>query len=200
MATVWTWKVNYNLPWRLQYIGDARSMVSSTKESYRHGWSGASWAAEMEECGFSSTLDSRWFYYKSQMQWTCCSKTYCFPCWVSTLVFFFGEWEHLCFYVLEPCNLLFDIKGTHRIFQMKFGLWILKHCWNSWRLRSFSTWPTLQYEMAISLWGLERKSYGSTVIIMSRWQGVSTVVVANIDSLTGSGITWTSENIWEKCS
>lgn len=30
-------KVNYNLPWRLQYISDARSMGLSTKESYRHG-------------------------------------------------------------------------------------------------------------------------------------------------------------------
>lgn len=29
-------KINHNLPWRLQYISDAKSMVSSTKESYRH--------------------------------------------------------------------------------------------------------------------------------------------------------------------
>ena len=30
-------KVNYNLPWRLQYVSDARSMRLSIKESYRHG-------------------------------------------------------------------------------------------------------------------------------------------------------------------
>lgn len=101
-------------------------------------WSGASWIAEIKGWGFWSTLDSRWFYYKSQMLWTYCSKIYCFPRWVSTLVFFFGEWECLCFYVLEPCNLLFDIKGTHRVFQMKLGLWILKQYWNSWRLGIFS--------------------------------------------------------------
>lgn len=29
--------INYNLPWRLQYVSDAKSMASSTKESYRHG-------------------------------------------------------------------------------------------------------------------------------------------------------------------
>lgn len=165
-------------------------------------WSGTSWAAEMEGWSFSNTLNSRGFYYKSQMQWTCSSKIRCFPCWVSTLVFFFWEWECLCFHVLEPCNLLLDIKGPHGVFQMKLGLWILKHCWNSWRLEIFlyCIWPTLHYEMAISLWGQERKSYGSTVIIMSCWQGVQLwwLMSAWLD-LESPG-RWTSVNIWGKLS
>lgn len=191
---LWRWTLSCHGDSRLQYISDTRTMGSSTKESYRQGVGPAlqelsvPWAAEMEGWDFSSTLDSRWLYYKSQIL-DMEQQDLLFSLLGFRPDFSFQEWECLLYAIMYwnhvTCfSVLRDIT-IKRLFQMKLGLWILKQCLNCWSLGIFGVVPNF------ALWnGHQLMGTSEEKLLLNSDNHVRLQGDANIVSLTGSGITW----------